>query len=234
MTVSERFHFISQSNAVPALGLALVVRKRKNKANQNWDQKMLRHESVPFTWQSVAALVPVHARWVIAALNSISRLGVGGGQRCWGIRRWSQKPVQTATAVLKCGSLLFLSKYFDAHRLKHPWVHEGLTKTDSFVARHCLITKETVERDVCQHHIHGLWAQEAVVIGFEVVAPALHLHMSLQVGNDAGPDIGGTERFSCHALFWWGNEKGGIIRGVEMIQSKISHEKQTETSSGNC
>lgn len=194
----------TQSKAILDLGLALAIGRKGNKANQKWDLKMLWHESAPFTWRTVAVLVPVHARWIIAALNGTSgeRLGVGQWRWGGGCRR-AQEPVQTATTVLKRCPLLFLAKYFNAHRLKHPRVHQGLTESDSLVARHCLIAKETVQGDVRQHHIHSLGAQEAVMVGLEVVSPPLDFHVSVEIGDDAAPDVGGPERLPSHALFWW-------------------------------
>ncbi len=163
---------------------------------------MLWHQSVPFTWRTIAVLVPVHARRVIAALDGGGGVRVGVGQRWWGAGCRAQEPVQAAAAVLKCGSLLFLPEHFHAHWLKHPRVHQGLAETDGLVAGHRLVAKEAVQGDVCQHHVHGLWAQEAVMVGLQVVAPALDLHASVEIGDDAAPDVGGPERLPSHALFW--------------------------------
>lgn len=150
-------------------------------------------------WWTIVVLIPIHAWWVIAALDGTSGVWFGVVQR-WGAGCWTQESVQTTTAVFKCGPLLFLPKYFNAHRLKNPWVHQGLTETYSLVARHCVITKEMVQGDVCQNHIHGLRTKEAVMVGFQVVAPALDLHMSVEIGDDAAPDVGGPERLPSHAL----------------------------------
>lgn len=177
--------------------------------------KTLWHESVPFTWWTVAVLVTVHAWWVIAALDGTSGVRVAVGQ-WWGAGCWAQEPVQTATTVLKCGSLFFLSKYFNAHWLINSRVHKGLTEADSLVPRHRLIAKETIEGEMCQYHIHGLWAQEAVVVGLQVVAPALNLYVRVEIGDDATPDVGGPERLPSHVLFWWRRrgDNQWLVKGV--------------------
>lgn len=111
----------------------------------------------------------------------------------------AQEPVQAAAAVLKHRPLLLLSENFDAHRLKHLGVHQGLTQPDGLEAGHGLIPEETVQGQVCQNHIRGLGTQEAVVVGLEVVAATLDLHVALEVGDDAAPDVGGSERLPSHA-----------------------------------
>lgn len=58
-----------------------------------------------------------------------------------------------------------------------------------------------------QDHVHGLGAQEAVVVGLEVVAATLDLHVGLEVGDDAAPDVGGSERRPSHAWFWGGGKE---------------------------
>lgn len=119
----------------------------------------------------------------------------------------AQEPVQAAAAVLEHRPLLLLSENFDARRLKHLGVHQGLTQPDGLVAGHRLVPEETVQGQVRQNHIHSLGAQEAVVVGLEVVAAALDLHVGLEVGDDAAPDVGGPERLPGHAWFWWGRKE---------------------------
>lgn len=168
---------------------------------------MLWTEFVPFRRRVVAIFVPPHAWRVVAALDGGRGLGVGvseGGRRAG---RWTQKPIQTAAAVLKPGSLLLLPKHFNSHGLEHPGVHQGLAEADGFVARYGFITEETVQGDVSQDHIHCLWAQEAVLVGLEVVAPAFDLHMSLEIGDDAAPDVGGPERLPSPHFSYNGREE---------------------------
>lgn len=153
-------------------------------------------QTVPFL--CIAALV--HGRRVIAGLYS--SVAVGVGQCRWRGGGCTQESIQTVTAVLEHGFFLILLEDFDPHWLENLWVHEGLTKTHGLEAGNRLVTEETVGTDVGQHHIHSLWAQKAVLVGLQVVAPLLHLHLGVQVGNDAGPNKGGSEWFSCHVLFW--------------------------------
>lgn len=185
---------------------------------------MLWHKSVPLMWRTIAVLVPVHAGRVITTLDGTGGVRVGVAQRRRRACRWAQEPVQAAAAVLKPGLFLFLAKHFHAHRLKHPRVHQGLTQADGFVAWHRLIAKETVEGEVCQHHVHGLRAQEAVMVRLQVVASALDLHMSLEVGDDAAPDVGGSERLPSHARFW--SRTGGNGKGWEGERDEQERENE--------
>lgn len=172
---------------------------------------------VPFMWRTEVVLVPV--RRVQAALDGAR--GVAVGQRRWRAGGRAQEPVQAATTVLEGGGLLFLVKHFDADGLEHPGFHQGLTETDGLDAGHRLVAKETVHGDVREHHVHRLRAQEAVVVGLEVVAPALDLHAGLQVGDDAAPDEGGPEWLSSHAWFWWRRGGSQWTEGREDRQGQL-------------
>lgn len=164
--------------------------------------------TVPVTWPTVAG--GVTAPGLAVALNGGSSVRVGVVRRRRGAVGRVQEPVQAAAAVLKPRPLLLLPEHFDAHRLKHPGVHQGLSQSDGLVAGYGLLTEESVQGQMRQNHVHGLGAQEAVVVGLEVVAATLDLHVSLQIGNDAAPDVGGSERLPSHAWFWWGRE--GAVR----------------------
>lgn len=143
-------------------------------------------------------------------------------QRRRGAVRRIQEPVQAAAAVLECHPLLLLPENFDAHRLKHPRVHQGLTQPDGLVAGHRLFTEETVQGQMRQNHVHSLGAQEAVVVGLEVVAATLDLHVGLEIGDDAAPDEGGSERLPSHSWFWWGRKRGvRTTLGLDYCQKPV-------------
>lgn len=127
---------------------------------------------------------------------------VGVVQRRRGAVRGVQEPVQAATAVLERRPLFLLPEHVDAHRLKHPGVHQGLAQPDGLVAGHRLIAEEAAQGQMRQNHVHSLGAQEAVVVGLEVVAATLDLHVGLEIGDDAAPDVGGSERLPSQARFW--------------------------------
>lgn len=185
---------------------------------------MLWRECVPFTRRTVAVLVSVCGRWVVAALNSTGGVRVGVGQWWRGAGRGAQEPVKAATTVLKRGSLLLLPKYFTAHGFKHPWVHKGLTKTDGLVAGHGLIPEETVQGDVCQHYVHSVRAQKAVMVGLQVVAPPFDLHIGVEIRDDAAPDVGGPERLPGHSLFWGRRRRQG--QWMERTEKISTNHKQ--------
>lgn len=156
---------------------------------------------LPFRQWTIAVLVPFYAWRVIAALYGYCGVWLGIVQR-WQTRLRAREPVQTTATVLKSGLLLFLAKHFDGHRLKDLRVHQGLTKSHGFLARDCIVTKEAIQGNVRQHGVHGLGAEKAVLVGLEIVAPALDLHVGVEVGDDAAPDLGGPEWLPSHALLW--------------------------------
>lgn len=153
-------------------------------------------------WRAEAVLGPAGTGRVVSALDGGSGGGggarVGAVERCGGLGRRAEEPVQAAAAVLELGLLLLLAKHLDAHRLKHPGLHQGLAETHRLVAGHRLVPEEAAQGQVGQHHVHGLGAQEAIVVRLEVVASALHLHVGLEVGDDAAPDVGGSEGLPGH------------------------------------
>ena len=118
--------------------------------------------------------------------------GAAGQHRLAGL--WVEEAVQAEAAVVEGGPPLLLAEDPGAHRLEHARVHERLAQPHGLEARHILVAAVAVLDDVRQHHVHSLRAQEAVVVGLEVVAPSLHLHLRLQVVDDAAPDEGGAER----------------------------------------
>lgn len=154
-------------------------------------------------WRAEAVLGSAGTGRVVSALDGGGG-GGGGGARVYaverrrGLGRRAEEPVQAAAAVLELGLLLLLPEHLDAHRLKHPGLHQGLAQAHRLVAGHRLVPEEAAEGEVGQHHVHGLGAQETVVVGLEVVTSALHLHVGLEVGDDAAPDVGGSERLPGH------------------------------------
>lgn len=132
-----------------------------------------------------------------------------------------QEPVQAAAAVLEGRPLLLLPENLGAHRLKHPGVHQGLPQPHGLVAGHRLFTEETVQGHMRQNHVHSLGAQEAVVVVLEVVAASLDLHVGLQIGDDAAPDVSGPERLPSHACFWWGRRGGQEDARVSLLSEQV-------------
>jgi len=140
---------------------------------------------------AVLAIPPPGRRVVVAPRGAAGEGGGVGEHRLAGHR--VQEAVQAEAAVLEGGLPLLLAKHAGAHRLEHARVHQCLAQPHRLEAGHLLVAAVAVLDDVRQHHVHGLRALEAVLVGLEVVAPSFHLHLRLQVVDDAAPDEGGAE-----------------------------------------
>lgn len=57
------------------------------------------------------------------------------------------------------------------------------------------------------------------MVGLEVVASALDPHVGLEIGDDAAPDVGGSERIPGHASFWWERSRSRCMRVRQNVRN---------------